>query len=183
MRRIRWRIIPCGGRKEAYESFCDALKNEPDVFHVLLVDAEELVVKTPWKHLKARQGDQWDQPAKTTDDHCHLMVVTMETWFLADPDAVKEFFKHTKGFDKDVLPEPPPLPTPPKLATVLEAMSKAKVNEILAKATRHTKDEQYEKIKHAAKLLAKIDSAKVRKQCPSCERLFRTVAGAMDTVV
>ena len=182
-RGIRWRINPYGGRSQAFRYFRNAMKTEPDVFHILLVDAEEAVTRTPWEHLKQRVGDEWVAPQGATEEQCQLMIVTMETWFLADPDAVKEFFKHTKGFDKDAIPAPPPLPTPPKPATVLQAMSKAKVNEILAKATRNTKGEQYEKIKHGAKLLAKIDSAKVRQQCPACDRLFKALATAMETTI
>jgi hypothetical protein len=182
-RGIRWRIIPYGGRSQAFKYFCDAIKNERDVFHVLLVDAEVALTASPWKHLKSRVGDAWKKPENVTESQCQLMVVMMETWFLADPDAVKEFLKHTKGFDRDALPPAPPLPTPPKLATVLESMSKAKVSEILAKATRDTKTEHYEKIKHGAKLLGKIDSQRVRQQCPSCDRLFRTLADAMGTTI
>ena len=182
-RRIRWRVIPCGGRQEAFDSFCDALKNEPDAFHILLVDAEEAVTKKQWEHLKARAGDQWDKPAKATDEQCHLMIVTMETWFLADPEAMKEFFKLKKGFDADALPDLPPLPKPPKVSTVLESMSKDSVNAVLKKATRNTNDAQYEKIKHGAKLLAVIDSKRVRQQCPSCDRLFNTLADAIGTTI
>ena len=182
-RKIRWRVIPCGGRKEAFDSFCDALKNEPGAFHVLLVDAEEPITKSPWEHLKARVGDQWDKPAKATDEHCHLMIVTMETWFLADPVAVREFFKLKKGFDASALPAVPPIPTPPKLPTVLETMSKSSVNAVLKRATRNTVDEQYEKIRHGAKLLAMVDPDLVRQQCPACDRLFKTLATAMETTI
>jgi len=182
-RGIRWRIIPYGGRSQAFRYFCDALKTETDVFHILLVDAEEAVTRTHWEHLKHRIGDEWVAPAGVNDEQCQLMIVTMETWFLADPAGVMEFFKHTKGFDKDALPGTPPLPAPPKVATVLQAMSKAKVNEILARATRKTKGEQYGKINHGAKLLGKIDPQKVRQQCPACDRLFRTLAKAMGTTV
>jgi hypothetical protein len=182
-RKIRWRIIPCGGRKEAFDSFCDALKNEPNAFHILLVDAEETVTKKGWEHLQARKGDQWYKPAKATEEQCHLMIVTMETWFLADPDAVKEFFKLKKGFDANALPAIPPPPKPPKLAAVLEAMSKNSVNAVLKKATKDTADAQYEKIKHGAKLLAKIDPQKVRQQCPACDRLFKELGTAMGAEI
>jgi hypothetical protein len=111
------------------------------------------------------------------------MIITMETWFLADPDAVKEFFKFKKGFDVSALPAVPPLPTPPKLPTVLQSMSKDSVNAVLKKATRKTADAQYEKIKHGAKLLAIIDPKKVREQCPACDRLFKTLAAAIGTTI
>lgn len=180
---IRWRIIPYGGRSQAFRYFRNALKTEPEVFHVLLVDAEDAVTRTPWAHVKRRIGDQWVAPKGVSEEQCQLMIVVMETWFLADPDAVKEFFKHTKGFDRDAIPPVPPLPTPPKVATVLEAMSKAKVHEILAKATRNTKNEQYQKIKHGAKLLAVINPERVRQQCPACDRLFRTLAEAIGATI
>lgn len=182
-RGIRWRIIPYGGRSQAFKYFCDALKNEPDVFHVLLVDAEEVVTRPPWEHVKNRIGDEWVAPDGATADQCQLMIVTMETWFLADPEAVRGFFKHTNGFDKDAIPDLPPLPSAPKPATLLQAMSKSRVNEILAKATRSTKTDHYERIRHGAKLLAVIDSAKVRQQCPACDRLFKTLATAMATTI
>lgn len=182
-RRIRWRVIPCGGRKEAFDSFCDALENEPDAFHILLVDAEEVVTKPPWEHLKARIGDKWVAPRNAGDKQCHLMIVTMETWFLADPDAVKEFFKLKKGFDASALPDLPPLPRPPKVSTVLESMSKDSVNAVLKKATKNTADAQYEKIKHGAGLLAVIDAKQVREQCPSCDRLFKTLAEVIGTTL
>lgn len=182
-RRIRWDVIPLGGRKEAFDSFCDGLKNEPETFHVLLVDAEEPVSKAPWKHLKARVGDQWVAPENADEKRCQLMIVTMETWFLADPDAVKEFFKLKKGFDPSALPDLPPLPKPPKVSTVLERMSKESVNAVLKKATRNTATEHYEKIKHGANLLAVIDPRKVREQCPSCDRLFRTLGEAIGAAI
>lgn len=182
-RKIRWRLIPCGGRKETFDSFCDALRNEPNAFHILLVDAEEPVTKTEWEHLEVRKGDQWKKPVQATDEQCHLMVVTMETWFLADPDAIKEFFKLKKGFDAGALPAIAPPPKPPKLATVLEAMSKESVHAVLKKATKHTADEQYEKIKHGAKLLGRIDPAKVRQQCPASDRLFKELGKAMGATI
>ena len=35
--------------------------------------------------------DNWNRPEATTDDHCHLMVQVMESWFLADTDALKSY--------------------------------------------------------------------------------------------
>jgi len=60
------RIVACGGRRNAYESFCLALSNGEVAF--LLVDSEAPVRPEhqqgdpetgwqPWSHLLARDGD------------------------------------------------------------------------------------------------------------------------------
>ena len=64
--RNRPRVEPCGGRKEAFDSFCRAMKTAgADELPLLLVDAEDTVAAghTTWQHLKARPGDGWDRPA------------------------------------------------------------------------------------------------------------------------
>ena len=45
----------------------------------MLVDAEAPVNTTPCQHLKFR--DDWDLP-NVDDEHCHLMVQTMEAWLI-----------------------------------------------------------------------------------------------------
>jgi hypothetical protein len=107
------------------------------------------------------------------------MIVVMETWFLADPAGVARFYKSKKGFDAGALPKLPPLPKPPKPPTVLENMSKDSVNAVLKKATKDTKDEEYKKIRHGAKLLETVDPNLVRQHCPSCDRLFDALAKAI----
>src|SRR5437660_3151545 len=102
--RRSWRVIPCGGRQEAYDAFVDALDKEPDVFNVLLVDSEDPVAigVSPWDHLKKRKGDEWDKPTGADDTRCQMMVACMEAWFLADPDGLK---KHYGGnFEEAKLP-------------------------------------------------------------------------------
>ena len=73
-RRIKWRVIPCGGRKQAYDAFVDAVANEPGVFNVLLVDSEDPVEITvsPWTHLRCRPDDRWAKPAGTDDRRCQM---------------------------------------------------------------------------------------------------------------
>lgn len=85
------RIVACGGRQSAYDMFMTACKsNEPCM---LLIDSEDLVSEaSPWKHLANRTGDEFTKPDNATDDHCHLMVVCMESWFLADKVALADFF-------------------------------------------------------------------------------------------
>ena len=53
------RIVACGSRNDAYDSFRTALDRGERA--MLLVDAEEPVSTSgPWQHLKARDG--WNRP-------------------------------------------------------------------------------------------------------------------------
>ena len=84
------KVIMCGGRQQAYNDFCVALKKtKPNEISILLVDAEAPVGKDaePWTHLQAR--DQWNRPTGVTNDHAYLMVQTMEAWLVCDPSAWK----------------------------------------------------------------------------------------------
>jgi hypothetical protein len=86
------KIIACGSRVQAYNRFCTALVQYPDVFCILLVDSEAPVAddRNSWTHLKMR--DNWDCPDSATDDNAHLMVQSMESWFLADRKTLAKFY-------------------------------------------------------------------------------------------
>ena len=172
-RSIRWRLVVCGGRQEAYDKFRDALRTEPGVLNLLLVDSEEPVAITvgPWNHLKVRVGDFWKKPSGAKDMHCQMMVACMEGWFLADPDALKKHF----GGNFDVTKLPP--------ANQAETRTKSIIADALRQATVSTKAKKYEKIRDGARLLEKVDPTVVRRHCKWCDRLFVTVATAMETTV
>ena len=168
-KRIKWRVVPCGGRKAAYDAFVDALANEPDVLNVLLVDSEDPVdiAIDPWTHLGDRPGDGWAKPPSADDECCQMMVACMEGWFLADPDSLK---KHFGGnFDEGKLPA----------RDLAETRTKEQINDALQKATRRTAAKEYHKIRDGAKLLAKVDPREVRKHCKWCERLFEMLGAAI----
>lgn len=164
-KRIKWRIIPCGGRRQAYDAFCDALLKEPDVFNLLLVDSEDPVEITvsPWEHLMNREGDRWNKPAGSNDRLCQMMVACMEAWFLADPEGLK---KHFGGnFDITKLPA----------ANLAESRTKTQITNALKQATRNTMAGEYRKIRDGAKLLEKSNPDKVRAHCKWCDRAFKTL--------
>ena len=88
-------VEPCGGRKEAFDNFCRAMKSaDANQLPLLLVDAEDAIAAghTTWQHLKARPSDDWNRPAGAGDDRAFLMVQVMETWFLADLTALRQYF-------------------------------------------------------------------------------------------
>lgn len=160
---IDWQIIPCGGRRGAYKKFCNALEDHPDAFNILLVDSEEKVEYTPWKHLKNRKHDEWEKPESVDEDNCQLMVQIMESWFLADIEALAGYFG--ENFDESALPAD----------TEIENIGKDSVILSLNKAALKTVKKRYHKIKDGTEILKIIDVAKVRAAAPHCERLFSTL--------
>lgn len=112
-RRFHWKLVPRGGRQEAYEAFTKALKSNPNAIVVLLVDAEgpvsALDPASRVAHLSKR--DQWNfhhAPA----EHVHLMVQAMEAWILADKDALQAFYG--QHFMENALPKRQNLDEEPK---------------------------------------------------------------------
>lgn len=167
--------VMCGSRRNAYEDFKTALESQPEAFNVLLIDAESPVdsTVTPWGHLRNRTEDHpWILDAVNFDDEqCHLMVQTMEAWFIADIDALREFYG--EEFREDGI-----LQGMPQDRSV-ETVSKATLKVWLNTATRHTQKGRYHKTKHAPKLLELLNVAKVRQASPYCDRLFTTLTAIM----
>ena len=157
------RIVACGSRNDAYDSFRTAHAHE-DAIAMLLVDAEgQVTAQGPWQHLKIR--DNWDRPGGATDDQCHLMIQVMEAWFLADADALESFYG--QRFRRQALPANPNI----------EQVAKQGVLDGLEQATRDTGKGQYNKGKHSFELLAKLDPAKVRNASPYADRLIQVLGG------
>lgn len=162
------RVVACGSRRDAYDSYCTAVANGEDA--VLLVDSEAPVAAEyqqgqdsewqPWQHLKHRPGDRWEKPEGATDTDCHLMVQCMESWLIADPVTLTAFFG--QGFRKNQLPA---------TTTAVESVAKKRIYSALANATKDSKTKaQYGKGEHSFKLLGKIDPTKVTVACPWASR-------------
>lgn len=85
------RIVACGGRRKAYDMFCNSITSaKNDEFPILLVDSEDPIALSPWAHLKVR--DKWDHPVGAEDDQAQLMVACMETWIMADHLTLRKVF-------------------------------------------------------------------------------------------
>ncbi len=147
------RVIACGGRKSAYDDFCTALEiAEAEEFIVLLVDSEDPIQDgiDPWIHLAAREGDGWAKPSAAENDNAHLMVQCMETWFLADKEALERFYG--QGFSKRALPKNP----------MIEHILKTDVLNGLEKASTNTTKGSYSKGDHSFMVIAKSSNASLR---------------------
>ena len=93
----------------------------------------------------------------------------MESWFLADRDALKAFFG--QGYDANALPAE---------QNPIAAMPKATVYQALAKATKDCKTKaQYGKGEHSFLLLALMDPAKVTAASPWASRFVTALKNTM----
>jgi hypothetical protein len=148
------RIVACGGRRAAYDRFvtnCEAGETG-----VLLIDSEDPVsAGSAWAHLANRQADKFAKPSNATDDHCHLMVVCMESWFLADKEALAKHFG--QGFNANALPQ----------NADIEAVRKNDLYEGLKRATANCKTKApYKKGENSFRILLRISPSKVRQASP-----------------
>ena len=171
--RVKPRVVACGGRNQAYDNYCTAIK--AGLPAMLLVDSEAPVQEKfeqgdpsdwkPWEQLQSRknqagvQCDPWERVGVDTD--CHLIVQMMESWFLADVDAVKAYFK--SGFKADKFPGGD---------ENVENITKEKIEAILKAATANTKKESYDKGRDSFIILGQIDPAKVRARSKWADRFL-----------
>ena len=155
------RIVACGGRNNAYDSFKTGHASKV-AKAMLLVDAEEAVTASgTWQHLKSRDG--WDRPRGATDDQCHLMVQVMESWFLADPNALQAYFG--QGFRRQALPANPNV----------EQVLKQDVLSGLERASDGTGKGRYRKGADSFGILMWLDPAKVRKGSCYADRFVKSL--------
>lgn len=114
-----------GGRNQAHAAFCTALANRKwDNIILLLVDSEDPIKPGTgkWTHLESRKDNQLQRPENATDEHVFLMVQCMETWLVADVDAVKKQFGN--GFTTAPFKEWKNLEEVPK-PTIFDALKRA----------------------------------------------------------
>lgn len=150
----------CGSRGSAFGDFKTALESgSNDDYPVLLVDSESAVTsETVWEHLEGRDG--WSKPEGAADEQAQLMVQCMETWCVADQEALRDFFGH--GLQESALP---PL-------NDLEGRSKEDVQKKLDHATRKCGHKRkYKKGKRSFELLAELDPGVLKAKLPHFERL------------
>lgn len=155
-------VVRGKSRGNAYERFVTHKASHPDDLCVLLVDSETEVPtgKSVWDIVANREGDKWERPQWATDRHLYLMVHFVETWLVADPEALQKYFK--SGFNASKLP-----------TTELERRSKSSIEEALKIATKDTKKGPY-RHGQAHEILELVLPSRVR-TLYHCSRLFDTL--------
>ena len=164
------KVIVCGSREKALDKFRSAFTKATDNdFITLLVDSENSVAEGvgPWLHLKG--GDNWDKPADATDENAHLMVQCLESWFLADKEALARYFGG--GFKINSLSS----------QSEVEAVSKSDIEAGLKMATRQCKKGRYDKGSHSFGILAELNPDKVTAASRHAKRLIDTLRNKAST--
>ena len=155
-------VVRGTSRTETFDKFKSALlRRKANEVLLLLVDSEGPVTAghSVWQHLNER--DNWQRPPDVRDDCAFLMVQFMETWFLADRDALRTVFK--QDFNENPLREWPDL----------EAVSKDTVLSALRRAT----NDRYRKGEVSFKLLAETNPEQVAAACPHARELLDFLRG------
>jgi uncharacterized protein DUF4276 len=164
-RKIRWNITMCGKRDAARRDFHNACNSHPDAFNLLLVDSEGPVDSAPKHHLNKRDG--WS--LELSEEHYHLMVQTMESWLIADIDALKQFYG--KDFQESSIPP----------NNNVEQIPKNQLTKSLEKASQKTQKGKYHKIRHATKILQLLNEKTVQSKAPHYQRFFETVSSQINS--
>jgi len=154
-------VIPCGGRRSTYDDFCTALRKAiSGELPVLLVDSEGPVTAPAWQHVRNRPGDGWERPDGATDDHLHLMVQVMETWFLADRENLVKYYG--SDFHENRLPN----------TVNLEDCPKQTVFDSLESASRDTSKGRYNKGSHSFRILGELSPTTIEGALPHAKQFF-----------
>jgi Domain of unknown function (DUF4276) len=165
-KRVRWNVVACGSRDDAFEDFTTARSVYPDDFVLLLVDSEGPVTGSVRSHLAGRDG--WAL-STNDEDRLHIMVQQMESWLVSDPLGLQKFYG--RGFRPDALPARPNV----------EDVPRNEVVRALERATADTKKGRYSK-RHGLEAMGVVQAGPIRARAPHCERLFVTVKEAIDAL-
>jgi hypothetical protein len=155
------RLVACGGRGAAFDRFKIAQRTKTaGDFVGLWIDSEEPLsnLEATWEHLRER--DQWVKPEKAVDEQVLFMTTCMETWFVADREALKAYFK-----DKLQVSALPPLQN-------LEDRDRHDVQNKLVHASRQCSN-AYAKGSKSYEILGKLSPRVLEQFLPSFVRVCR----------
>jgi Domain of unknown function (DUF4276) len=141
-----------------------ASRSHRQAWNILLKDSEQSM---PPNRLQLCQRHGIDSAFV---DRVFWMVELMEAWFLADPEALDDYYG--EGFLRNTI----------RSAANVELLPKATVLTRLKHATRGTSKGEYHKVRHAPYLLQKLNSGLVRERAEHCRHLFEAVMARLNQV-
>jgi hypothetical protein len=152
------------GRNDTIHDFLRAKSQHPNLTHVLLLDSDEEDDGRLFQRLQGQEYWQVRADSVIGEERVCWMVHLMESWFLADRDALREYYG--SGLHENSLPR----------NREVERVPKADVLDGLKRATRNTGKGAYRKGAHAPRILEKLDPTRVRTAASHCDRFLRILA-------
>lgn len=167
------RVVACGPRDRAYRNFRQAVREGKD-FPVLLVDSEVTIQdrhQPPissgvWHHLLS--NDRWMRPQQAADDQAQLMVTSMETWLVADRQALMDYFP---GLIAGRLPP----------VEELERRSTEEIIQALKRSTESSTKGRYNKSHHSFALLGLLNPTELERRLPHFRRFIEAMHARLPT--
>ena len=162
------RLTACGSRDEAFKRFKIAHADKaPNDYVAMWIDSEDPPpdLNETWAHLRRR--DDWARPLGATDDQVLFMTTCMETYIVADREALAT---HYGGkLQVSALPA----------LINLEDRTRHDIQDALFHATRNCTN-AYNKGKRSFELLPHLAPATLEQHLPSfrrCRRILRENLG------
>lgn len=152
------RLHSCGGRNSTFEDFKIAhiCKSSSDYVAMLIDSEDPFIGSETWNHLRNR--DRWSKPFGSENDQVLFMTTCMETWIVADRNALREHFG--SRFQESALP---PL-------TNIESRSRHDIQDMLSHATRDCSN-AYKKGKRSFEVLEKLSPDELKRYLPNFVRV------------
>lgn len=162
--RIHFDMIAGGSNAETVKGFLRSCRLNPSDLNVLLIDSEAPAPSVADELRTLRSRDYWNASvAPKEDERINFMVQAMEAWFIADPRALASHFGNGFGTGS--------LPNPQNAESISPNGLTNSINQAL-RAIGGRRRRKYDKVRDGARLLALIDEATVRRNCPSFGRLM-----------
>ena len=152
------KLRACGGRNSVFDDFeiAHAKKSDSDYVAMLIDSEDPLKDLDAWEHLEKRDG--WNKPSDSEDDQVLFMTTCMETWIVADRDALVRHYG--SEFQESALP---PLVN-------LESRHRHDIQNDLFHATRNCSN-AYKKGKRSFNVLEKLSPHELESHLPSFVRV------------
>ena len=153
----RIRLVAGCGREQTMRDFVRGIRDHQESLVLLLVDLDGADPADLCAQLRTRAASLDPQ------SQVHFMVQVMEAWFLADRQALRDFYG--PGLQEGRLPGNPQV----------EGIPKQVVLKGLQLATRKAGKGAYHKTRHAPKLLGRLNPQRVAAAAPHCRALLETL--------
>jgi len=160
----------CGGRNKTFDMFQTSLIDGSREYSLLLVDSEDPVIdqdlspdsSIAWNHLFQR--DAWIKPRNASNNQAQLMATCMESWIMADHQAIISFFGQ-RTLRNSLLP-----------LLNLESRHRKEVQATLEHATSDCgRGREYKKGKRSFQLLGRLDPYILKANLGHFNRLITTL--------